>query len=253
MSTSSYWNLAGTTGRLTCGPLTGRVLLNGLGGGLLDVAWNGIPRNAFNVLQLRPPLVDADPQRELLDSFVRGNDLVATYQGQPPLTVSPQIYWRAKHESARSAVAVEVVLSMRTDLLDSQPFSAVDSIVANCVLFHAEELDSRAFRSMTSASVPGRFISGGPASHLFVFRNEQSNLSYAEMVHPSDFAGAEIDYRGEATGSVRLRSVLFPERLEKGVIRRARVCGWFLPAENDLAVAVELARQFINEPLPLTT
>jgi hypothetical protein len=45
---------------------------------------------------------------------------------------------------------------------------------------------------------------------------------------------------------------LFPEHLEKGVIRRGRVCGWFMPAENDLETAVALARQFVAEPLPLT-
>jgi hypothetical protein len=47
--------------------------------------------------------------------------------------------------------------------------------------------------------------------------------------------------------------MLFPERLEKGVIRLARICGWFMPAENDLATAVELAKRFVAEPPPLTT
>ena len=49
-----------------------------------------------------------------------------------------------------------------------------------------------------------------------------------------------------------LRATLFPERLEKGVIRRGRVCGWFMPVENDLETAVRLARAFVEEPLPLT-
>ena len=35
--------------------------------------------------------------------------------------------------------------------------------------------------------------------------------------------------------------------------RRARVSGWFLPVENDLAAAAALAQEFVAEPLPLTT
>ena len=75
-------------------------------------------------------------------------------------------------------------------------------------------------------------------------------MSYAHMVHPSDFVSMRLKvalYAGVA------ESQLFPEHLEKGVIRRGRICGWFMPLENDLQTAVELARQFVNEPLPLTT
>jgi hypothetical protein len=84
---------------------------------------------------------------------------------------------------------------------------------------------------------------------LFVFRQPELGLSYAEMVHPTDFVSAEANGRPPTC----VRSTLFPEGLEKGVIRRARICGWFLPTENDLETAVELAKQFVDEPLPLTT
>jgi len=70
------------------------------------------------------------------------------------------------------------------------------------------------------------------------------------MVHPSDFAGASVALDGRQPMVVN--STLFPERLEKGVIRRGRICGWLMPVENDLATATILARSFVDEPLPLT-
>ena len=66
------------------------------------------------------------------------------------------------------------------------------------------------------------------------------------MVHPTDFVSARLQH------TRHVETTLFPEHLEKGVIRRGRICGWFMPAENDLDTAVELAREFVNEPPPLT-
>ena len=71
------------------------------------------------------------------------------------------------------------------------------------------------------------------------------------MVHPSDFVAAQVD--ADMQLNQCLSTTLFPEHLEKGVIRRGRICGWFMPTETDLEVAVQLARQFVDEPLPLTT
>ena len=73
------------------------------------------------------------------------------------------------------------------------------------------------------------------------------------MAHPTDFVSTELTHQDHMHGWNFFATKLLAERLEKGVIRRARICGWFLPAENDLSVAVELAKQFIDEPLPLTT
>jgi hypothetical protein len=87
--------------------------------------------------------------------------------------------------------------------------------------------------------------------HVFLFRSPTAKTSFAEVVHPSDFVSAEVHSDAARPWLVDVR--LFPERLEKGVIRRARICGWFLPAENDLETAVELAKRFVDEPLPLTT
>jgi hypothetical protein len=251
-SATASWQLEGSNGYFTCGPMHGRIALKHLVSGVSEKTWQGLQCDDFAVLQLVAPLVEAMPPRELTDSYVRGPDLVATYARTAPLTVAPQICWRVSFAEVLSAVQIEVVLSMHTDLLDSQPYSAVNSVGFECRLFHAAQLDATNFQQLTQADGADRFEARDSATHLFLFRSDQVALSYAEMVHPDDFVEAEIDYRGEHYGSYRFHSLLFPERLEKGVIRRGRICGWFMPAEDDLETAVRLAQQFIEEPLPLT-
>jgi hypothetical protein len=121
----------------------------------------------------------------------------------------------------------------------------VRSCLRNAKLFHTDRT-GEALKDL--ANQKHLFLNRDSTQHLIVFRHATLGLSYAEMVHPTDFVMAEAD-----GGQCYARSTLFPERLEKGVIRRGRVCGWFLPTENDLATAVELASQFVDEPLPLTT
>ncbi len=142
---------------------------------------------------------------------------------------------------------------MHTDLLDSEPYSAVDSVCFNSTLFRSSMLTADGFRPLMADDSIHRVDRRDSETNTFVLRNSQLGVSYAEMVHPVDFDAAEIDLRGAERGDFCVRSFLFPERLEKGVIRRGRICGWFMPAENDLQSAVELARQFVDEPLPLTT
>ena len=142
-----------------------------------------------------------------------------------------------------------MILSVQTDLLDSHPEASIHSFALNSRLFSICGLNDRSPEEVGPECQPALFDNQECGEHLFVFRNEGLGLSYAEMVHPSDFVERRAALKNE---SWFCESVLFPERLEKGVIRRARISGWFLPAENDLAIAVNLARQFVAEPLPLT-
>jgi hypothetical protein len=72
------------------------------------------------------------------------------------------------------------------------------------------------------------------------------------MVHPADFFAAEFE-QGPAPGILRSRFGFFAERLEKGVIRRARARGLLcLCAEHDEAVAQECYRRLLASESPLT-
>jgi hypothetical protein len=78
---------------------------------------------------------------------------------------------------------------------------------------------------------------------------EWDELSYAEMVHPSDFVRADVS---ADNSGVRLKTELFPESLEKGVIRRARMRALFIARSADEAVAAGLWCDFSTAAPPLT-
>ena len=65
------------------------------------------------------------------------------------------------------------------------------------------------------------------------------------MVHPVDFGGAKV-----STGTISHH--LFQQRLEKGVILRARVRAAILHRKNDLATAQAAYERFAGAEPPLT-
>jgi hypothetical protein len=249
MSGAAAWRIEGEVGCLSCGPLDARVEADGLGVRLLVATWRGMPSDAFGALITAGPGPRA-PVIEIKERYVRGCDFIATYARTDDFPVAPQFYWRAAQHASHSAVQIQMILSVQTDLLDSHPEASVNSFALESQLFHASKLHAAAFEELMSSNALAASGGGASREHLFVFRNENLGLSYAQMVHPSDFVA--VDWRVEQSRPPLVSSTLFPESLEKGVIRRARISGWFLPAENDLAAAVQLAQQFVDEPLPLT-
>jgi hypothetical protein len=58
---------------------------------------------------------------------------------------------------------------------------------------------------------------------------------------------------GESGRTTQLRHELFSERLEKGVILRARVRGVVLERADDVRHAAAMFNEFLHAELPLTT
>jgi hypothetical protein len=244
---TSVWGLEGGEAKLQSGPLGATILLDQPSRGLKDLTWNR-RKSVFAPLQL---MCGTDhPACRRIEAYIRGEDLVANYEESDSPLGTPQIYWRVRHDPLASAVGIEVILSKQTSLLDSQPKSSVHSCGGE--LWYATVLESNAFSRFSAGQPTVHIDRESSTNQLFLFRDEHLQLSYLQMVHPSDFDSVVLTDQGGPSGWWHLMSLLFPDRLEKGVIRRARICGWFLPAEDDLAVAVELARRFIDEPLPLT-
>jgi hypothetical protein len=180
---------------------------------------------------------------------------VASYAKSPHGAVKPHIYWRAMQDAARTAAGVQLILSMQTDELDSQPESLVKSRLPASEVFVLDSVSEYVPERLDPAALPAEYTAlAGDAACLFLFRLAEAGISYAEMVHPGDFVSARLEGNPAADGAGQLTLVwtLFPESLEKGVIRRSRIAGWLLPSENDLAHAAELFRQFVEAPLPLT-
>jgi hypothetical protein len=243
MSADVVWRLDGEEATLQCGPVKGHVQLNRVAPlRLRDLEWCGKSCTSFEVLRCGVP-----PDARIIERYVRGGDFVVSCSQSAAGDVARDYYWRARFFKEFDAARIELVVSAQTSLLDSRPGSFVRSHAQGVRMFHASHLEAEAYTEHVRSH---RFHHTESQTHLVVLRHEPLGVSYAEMIHPSDFEYMQLKFSPD--GHSEIRSVLQSEPLEKGVIRRARICGWFMPAENDLATAVELARQFIDEPLPLT-
>ncbi|MEX0599465.1 MAG: hypothetical protein WD205_02405, partial [Rhodothermales bacterium] len=135
---------------------------------------------------------------------------------------------------------LSLIVSVQTDLLDSHPQIRVTTRLA------ADELiEHRAL----SIEHPASSIEH-PASCL-LWRLAGGKLSYAEIVPESDFRQLTVERDADGVASVHWD--LFAEFLEKGVIRRARIQGAFLPRQDDIELAAACCRAIDRRALPLTT
>jgi hypothetical protein len=219
-ASNSPWRLVGERAVLTAGELAATIDLGEFDLGLQSVNWAGSLIEGRVLGPQLPRVSGAQPP--ITECYIRGSDLVTSFERPGPLAAVPHVYWRVRHGNAARAVGIELIVSMRTDLLDSEPQTHVVTELSHATIRYEP------FRML---DLPG-------------------GVSFFQIVHPDDLFAVEERRIGDR---YRIRATLFPERLEKGVIRRARICGWFLPSDSDLAVAVELAREFIAEPPPLTT
>jgi hypothetical protein len=243
------WELSGPGATLKCGQLEAYARCDNEGLDLLVSKWRDQAIPGVSVLCSAGPAQCAG-QLDVAERYVRGTDLVATCRPVGEYRIAPQIYWRASFHAALNAARIEMVLSAQTDLLDSGPAWSIHSFIRGAELFYTCLHPEPIFANITRAARDFA-LRAASAEHLFVFRLASLGISYAQMVHPTDFASAEVAM--DEDQPLVVSTTLFPDRLEKGVIRRGRMCGWFMPAENDLTTAVQLAREFVAEPPPLTT
>jgi hypothetical protein len=247
------WQQQASGARLACGSLAAAVRIDDSSAALVVERWRGRPVNGLSLLSYFGPSLRLEPFL-VSDMYVRGSDFVATFAESGPQKIAPQLYWRAMAIEQHDAVKVELVVSVKTDVLDSQPVSRVHSLISvGAEVWRTPSLAKPEFeivKSPDERAATLTYTAEQSRDELFLFRLPEHGMSFAELVHPTDFVSAQIAIDRQPPYSLLMS--LFPESLERGVIRRARVSGWFLPSANDQEVAVELARQFVNEPLPLT-
>jgi len=184
-----------------------------------------------------------------VDAYVRGDDLVAGYGRAEVTKMLPQIYWRFLAGDVLSPGGIELMASMQTRLLNDKPLTTCRSQIAAREVLHL-----RSAEPLEAVPLPFRqtlVFSPNDGLGAFLFRSADSDASYLEAVYPADFHRAEC--RLSQTHRSELTFHLFPGQLEKGVIRRGRVRGIFLPSDNDLASAAQALREFAESEPPLTT
>ena len=188
-----------------------------------------------------------------IDCYLRGNDIIATIEDQEKSVAEEyssrrQIYWRCEDSSA-DALAVQVILSSQTSLLQSVPLLQSQSDIQASELLKLSDVENHSFTSLIKQQSGDDFQQLTAAPACFLVRNSQSELSYAEMIHPADFQSVEYSFFND---QCCLRYPIFGSQLEKGVILRSRVQGVFLPRDADEELAANFYKKFVASKIPLT-
>lgn len=220
-----------------------RVDLTHPGEGLQDVSFQGSPTHVSSLrISAEPPTPKGG--ETVIESYVRGDDLIVTYAQTPARTIRPQIYWSALN--FKDAHGIQATISAQTSLLDSDPTIRSHSRLGQGDLFQPKQIEDNGDWQQRSADD----ACSADSPSLFLFRPNDADWSYAEILFPTDFQGAQVTAKDDA---LQIEFSMFPEFLEKGVIRRGRIQSLFMPRTNDQQVAIAAYRELANSPAPLTT
>jgi hypothetical protein len=187
----------------------------------------------------------------IAECHVRGADLIATYEATQANAIRSQIYWRLLDTGSEMAVGVEVLVSVETDLLDSDPSTVVSSTLPAAHVLALPDAASREFEELDPTERTSAALVGAGVQAVLV-RLRDCPFSYVEMIRPTDCDRSAISLDSTSSDSVRVDHVCFAERLEKGVIRRSRVRGYFVHRQQDTDIALQLHGQFADSEPPLT-
>jgi hypothetical protein len=263
LPSTEVWSIDKHRARFHCGSFDGIVDVSNPESGFNSLTISTSPLSG-HILAVRPSSKEAAETKptehrtrdtadlRVADSYVRGCDLVATYEPREAWPYTTQIYWSAPaHESADQLLgSMSLFVSLQTHLLDTWPRLRIDSL-----------LDTDEALFLTDAPGGGGDAKSiGRGQHVLrptgtaccvLQRLVGVPVSYAEIMPTSDFR--ELTIRHISDGACQTSWELFADFLEKGVIRRARMQSAFLPRENDTAIAATLCRVILGRQLPLTT
>jgi hypothetical protein len=259
--TQGFWRLENGSAFLSCGALEARVDLARPDLGLSDVKILDRPLNGARLLCVEAPDT-AQLNAAAIDVYQRGADLVATYAASDAWPFRLQVYWRVWiGQFAPAIAAVELIVSLQTQLLDTVPR-----------LFASSQFPPADVYQLVDAS-RGNFVRREPiatsmsnvasACDCTLFRPLSLAWTCGEMTHPqgavmSELVPERVDAEVAAPHSaedvgLRLSHQLFAERLEKGVILRARVLTAFVERSDERRSLASIYRDYAASDPPLTT
>ena len=189
----------------------------------LSIADGGV----VEISQLFAFLVSDSP----LETYVRGIDLANRYPPRNSDLVSYHTYYRATPDGD----GIECILSAQTSLLESSPLTEVTSSFANAKLCYKPSRGS-GLVSVEDALDLGQ----DQAPEFFLIRPEVSkDHSWVVFVNSTDFHRGRVSLQPSPTISFQV----FPDSLEKGVIRRARFSAHRVARRDDETWAAKLLSQ----------
>jgi hypothetical protein len=250
------WKFENSLATLRCGSLIGQVNVAEphLGLHQLRLESSALAGRICSVERDAPTNSSANTwPAKLADAYVRGDDLVATYQATDDWPFAPQVYWRSDTLSSIDPVlsSLSLEVSVSTHLLDTHPrIVAVTHLAADEVL-HVMPSDRGDMRTTLLLDRKSVIPQTDRGECCLLWRLPGALISYAEIVPARDFR--DLTVRQEKDGTCQARWELIAEFLEKGVIRRTRLQSAFLPRERDIELAADCCRSVAAQPLPLTT
>lgn len=251
--TLSTWELNGHLARLHSDQLSAEVDLARPAEGVFHIRVAGTHVNDMRVLGVAMPSPVAGQADAIGDAYVRAAELTAAYDASGDWPVRVDAVWRRVNRSSHHefVAAIELLVSVRTDSLNSQPRMAVESTFSGGEVALAADRNADRFEPFSSSTVDLASAGQDACRGCIVFRPTGSDLSYVEMVHPADFRQDELVGGGDTP--FRVRHHLFDDSLEKGVVLRARLRGVFVPRGSDTQLASEQYAAFRASEPPLGT
>lgn len=179
----------------------------------------------------------------LFDAYCRGQDLIVEYPADQRTAIAGELYWRLIERSPE-LLALEWIYSLRTSLLDTKP-----APIARCqIKAKADQIECTSIRNPNVEALikdPRRLK---PANNFCFFAIE-SECSLAVGAFPNDLQNLQVQTGGEQT---ELAFHLKSEFLEKGVIRRHRLCMAIAAGADSHEKIQQVADNFVRSELPLT-
>ncbi|WP_425396134.1 hypothetical protein [Aeoliella sp.] len=166
----------------------------------------------------------------LLDTYVRDDDLVCLTGPTDSFPFHTQLYWtlRKVESSPTPLAALSLLVSVRTDLLDTHPTIDVTTEAAARSSSELSVLDGKAY--------------------VVSLREDVTLVDFAT---PEDCAQQQLHAADDQRTTIE-RS-LFGHFLEKGVIRSGRLFAALYAGEVTESQAAEVCEQLSATELPLTT
>jgi hypothetical protein len=231
----AMWTLNDDSAQLNQQRLSARLTLDQLSTGLLDASFEGEPLGWNKWLS-----ISDRRQKELSRhlGYVRGDDLVCYHAGEPGTGTTRETSWRVLG-MASGAVGIELLMSVQDNPPWDSPIVSVGTAMAVDACFL---LDAESHRWSSFDMTTGQVSLAAPQGILCCWPNRV--FSYFEMLHPTDHGGVELSTGEQGSGDLAWRWDLLHRQLEKGVIRRSRLQGWFIPSEGDQQIAGQLFEQF---------
>ena len=210
------------------------------GGGQIDVAAAGRGLEIQAASGGRDAVLGVNLS-SLADHWLRGADLVATYEPDDPRRLRSTVMWRS-HGRHEGIASWEVVVSAQTSLLETEVAVEVWSDIAADSLLCLSGSNAPCWRPIA----PGEALPESAAAILA----RRAGSSCLVAVHPADARRIDIEH---SAGRCGVTCRLFAAPLEKGVLLRSRVVAAIGPERNDEAWADRVLQAFAASPPPLTT